>query len=132
MDTLSIFVGSRSNDMSHFPVFNSVSVSSLSVIRNVLSQVFLNNTKHTSIGLLLIVSVIDDFVISLLHDVLYLHLGVHRFLTFEAFIVRIFFPSVFVLVLISMSHLISTVLSGISMVIVFPVLSLPVYVPMML
>ncbi len=127
IDTFSGFVGSRSNDndVSHFPVFHSVSVS-LSVIINVLSQEFLNKTKQTSIGVLPIVSVMDDFVISVLPDVLYLHLGVHRFLTFQALIVRIFFHSVFVLVLMSMSPLISTVLSGISMVVVFPVLSLPV------
>lgn len=103
---------------------------SMSLIIKYLSQAVQNNFRHTRSGVADMVSVIDDFASSLLPLVAYFHLGFQRFFTFAALIVIIFLPSLFVLVLISMSHFISTVERGISICTVSPSLFLPVYDPL--
>ena len=93
---------------------------SISLMIKYLSQPTLNSFRHTKSGVDDIVSVIDDFASSLLPSVAYFHRGFQRFLTLAAEMVMIFLPSLLVLILVSMSHLISTVESGISICTISP------------
>lgn len=100
---------------------------SLSTTMKYRSQAVLNTTKHTTIGVLVIVSVIEDCVF--MSQVPYCHRGFPRFFIFAALIVITLFPVLFLLVVTSTSHLISTLLSGIFIVWSSPSLSLPIYEP---
>lgn len=111
---------------------HSIRCSLISLIRKYLSHAVSNNFRHTRSGVDDIISVMDGFASSELPIVAYLHRGFQRFLTLAAEIVMIFLPSLLVLILLSMSHLISTVESGISICTVSPSLFLAVYDPRIL
>ena len=100
---------------------------SVSVIRNNLSQELLVSKilKQIIRGILEIVSVIEELAFSTLQSIEFSHLGFQRFFIRDALIVRSFSHLMFVFVDISTSPFISTVSSGIVIVLSSPSLFLP-------